>query len=100
MRSKIDTKTDLTDWVSTFVLEAPADDRVLYAKIEVNHLNATISNEVLSYLSAFVNDEDAPRSTVRLVVHVHNSNIHIVDSKKSKPFRLKIKSLSIEQEED
>ncbi|KAF1749206.1 hypothetical protein GCK72_025673 [Caenorhabditis remanei] len=85
---------------ATFKLFSPANERVSHVSIEINQLRATLDDEIITHLGAFTKDDVITENRIRLGIHIHESNVAIVDRRKKKPLRLRIKALSIEQEED
>uniref|UniRef100_A0A1I7TN31 Zpr1 domain-containing protein n=1 Tax=Caenorhabditis tropicalis TaxID=1561998 RepID=A0A1I7TN31_9PELO len=85
---------------AAFKFLSPANEKISHVTVDVNQLKATIDDEIITHLGAFAKDDFVTDNRLRLAIHVHDSCIQIVDRKKKKPLRLKIKALSIEQDED
>ncbi|CAI5454838.1 unnamed protein product [Caenorhabditis angaria] len=92
-------RTDLPNIVN-FQLRAPADNPTSFLDANIKGLKASLDDEIITHLSAFALDDQVSDNKVRLNVQLSDSNIEIVDRKKKKPLKLKITSLTLEQEED
>lgn len=86
--------------VVTFKLTAPPETSTSFLEANVKGLKAYIDDEILTHLSPFALDTQVTENKMHLTVNVEDSDISIVDRKKKKPLKMKIKSLIIEQEED
>ncbi|ULT84678.1 hypothetical protein L3Y34_013369 [Caenorhabditis briggsae] len=83
-----------------FKFLSPANERISQFSIDINQLYATIDDEIITHLGAFAKDDFITENRLRLSINIHDSSIAVVDRRKKKPLRLRIKALSIEQEED
>ncbi|CAJ0583952.1 unnamed protein product, partial [Mesorhabditis spiculigera] len=83
-----------------FTLFSPADQQISILNLNASRMDLILEDEIVSHLSAFIQDDQPTPNKLRLQVQVNDSQVEIRDPKKKKPLRLKIKQCVIEQEED
>ncbi|CAD6187476.1 unnamed protein product [Caenorhabditis auriculariae] len=86
--------------VVKFELNSPANMPTSFLEAVVEGLQAELDDEIIAHLSPFALDDHVSDNKLRLKVAVKNSNIQIVDRKKKKPLRVRIRDCIIEQDED